>query len=296
MNIRIHTCILASFFILCSMDSFAASLMGEEVYFHRMSDNTTAPFNRLFEEGTFEVGPAEEYNDGTHAIDFSETGIRITELNSGGGGYGDVDPHEYRFLLPHRILGFSLTNSGFGALSSGDISFSDHLLIIDVGGLNTQENGFAEVQLVLAKVTLPTLSGVEMYFHRMSDNTTAPFNRLFEEGTFEVGPAEEYNDGTHAIDFSATSIRITELNPGGGGFGDVDPHEYRFFIPHRILGLSYRNNGFGNISHANFSFSDHLISFDIGGLDTDENGFVEIRLVYESPQSPVPSMLLLLLQ
>lgn len=176
MNNKIKIIVIVSvLFILLHGSSFAASLIGEEVYFHRISDNTVQPFFRLFEEGTLMVGAGSEFNDGTHDINIGASSIRITELNPGGGGFASWTPHEYRFFIPHRITGFSLINNGFGTLSASDISFSEHVLIVNISGLSTLENGYAEIELQNASAVIPLPTGTDIFTY---PPTAVPLNSI----------------------------------------------------------------------------------------------------------------------
>lgn len=137
----------------------SAQLLGDEVSFERIADNPSGPFLIQYEDATFVVGPGIEYQS-TDVLTFDLDDSSITVTTIADTAFGVADPHEWRFHVAPRITGFTLVNSNFGALSESDISFSAHVLTVNVSGLDPDFPGFAQIQLDLQPCTVFSVPAV----------------------------------------------------------------------------------------------------------------------------------------
>jgi hypothetical protein len=117
------------------------------VTFQRIGDSA-GPFPSVFEDATFTVGAGVEYSTSFLAFDVTANAVVVTALADTAFGPGPL--HVWRFYLPDRILGIaSVAGFDFGGLGPGDVSFSEHVLTIDVSGLDPGPNGVLSIELVL---------------------------------------------------------------------------------------------------------------------------------------------------
>jgi hypothetical protein len=144
----LRTTLLGCLIVLASAVSAGADLTGDEVTFQRIGE-LAGPFPAVFEDATFTVGPGVEYSNSSLAFDVTANGVAITALAD--TAFGAASLHVWRFYLPDRILGVaSVAGVDFGGLGPADVSFSEHVLTIDISGLDPGPNGVLSIELVLA--------------------------------------------------------------------------------------------------------------------------------------------------
>jgi hypothetical protein len=144
---RLPTTMLGCLMVLASAVSAGADLTGDEVTFQRIGESV-GPFPAVFEDATFTVGPGVEYSNSTLAFDVTANGVVITALAD--TAFLASSLHVWRFYLPDRILAVASVNSSdFGGLGPADVSFSQHVLTIDISGLDPGPNGVLSIELVL---------------------------------------------------------------------------------------------------------------------------------------------------
>ena len=145
---RLPTTTLACLMVLASAASAGADLIGDEATFQRIGFPPTGPFPSVFEDATFSVGPAIEYGNSVLSFDVTANGVVITALAD--TAFSASSLHVFRFYLPDRILGVASVDSfDFGGLGPADVSFSEHVLTIDISGLDPGPEGVLSIELEL---------------------------------------------------------------------------------------------------------------------------------------------------
>lgn len=144
---RLPATMLGCLMVLASAVPAGADLTGDEATFQRIGV-LAGPFPSVFEDATFSVGPGIEYIDSVLTFDVTANGVVITALAD--TAFSASSLHVWRFYLPDRILGVASVNSfDFGGLGPADVSFSEHVLTINISGLDPGPQGVLSVELEL---------------------------------------------------------------------------------------------------------------------------------------------------
>jgi hypothetical protein len=151
---RLPATMLGCLMVLASAVPAGADLTGDEATFQRIGV-LGGPFPSVFEDATFSVGPPIEYSNSVLTFDLTANGVVITALAD--TAFSASSLHIWRFYLPDRILGVvSVDNVDFGGLGPADVTFSEHVLTINISDLDPGPEGVLSITLELEDcATLP---------------------------------------------------------------------------------------------------------------------------------------------
>jgi hypothetical protein len=142
-------------------------LIGDTVNYQRVFNGTSIP------NVTLTVGAGIEFDEGQHSIDISESNISLLGGNQGGWWtyagsdgirqYIEISSLDWVDFPTGVITGIdvdfggpiSSPDSSAPAFSAADVTFTEHTVRIQIGGLDFEPGSFVSVELLTSHVPIP---------------------------------------------------------------------------------------------------------------------------------------------